>query len=120
MEMDRVRAGELNAVQEMNSQMISLVVTLRATPNRAEHSSLAVIGQQRIANDLEWYATKLTAQGRAMINSSEQKHWSIVTELAKVRSDLARVETEAERKIRVTLMGCESHAHGLELSGPSF
>ena len=34
MEMDRVRAGELNAVQEMNSQMTSLVETLRATQNR--------------------------------------------------------------------------------------
>jgi hypothetical protein len=116
MEMDRVRASEHNAAQEMNSQMTSLVETLRATQSRAEQSSLAVLDQQRIANDLEQYANKLTAQGRAMINNSEQKHWSIVTELAKVRSDLARVETEAERKIRVTLLECESHAHGLELS----
>ena len=117
MEMDRVRASEHNAAQEMNSQMTSLVETLRATQSRAEQSSLAVLVQQTIiSNDLELYANKLTAQGRAMINKSEQKHWSIVTELAKVRSDLARVETEAERKIRVTLLECESHAHGLELS----
>ena len=99
MEMDRVRAGELNAAQEMNSQMTSLVETLRATQNRAEQSSLAVLDQQRIANDLEVYANRLTAQGRAMINNSEQKHWSIVAELSKARSDLARVETDAERKI---------------------
>ena len=116
MEMDRVRASEHNTAQKMNSQMTTLVETLRATQGRAEQSSLAVIDQQRIANDLELYANKLTAQGRAMINNSEQKHWSIVTELAQVRSDLARVETEAERKIRVTLMECESHVHGLELS----
>ena len=90
--------------------------TLRATQNRAEQSSLAVIDQQRIANDLELYANRFTALGRAMINNSEQKHWSIVTELSKARSDLARVETEAERKIRVRLLECESHAHGLELS----
>ncbi len=51
-----------------------------------------------------------------MISKSEQKHWSIVTELAQVRSDLARVETEAERKIRVTLTECETHSLGLELS----
>ena len=51
-----------------------------------------------------------------MIKKSEQNHWSIVTELAKVRSDLVRVGTEDERKIRVTLLECESHAHGLELS----
>ena len=67
MEMDRIRVGELNAAQEMNSQMTSLVDTLRATQNRAEQSSLAVLDQQRIANDPESCATRLTSHGRAMI-----------------------------------------------------
>jgi hypothetical protein len=93
MEMDRVRASEQNTEQAMNNQMNTLVETLRAAQGRAELSSLAMIDQQRIANDLEQYANKLNAQGRAMINDSEQKHWSIVTELAQVRSELARVET---------------------------
>ena len=103
MEMGRVRASEQNTEQAMNAHMTTLVETLRAAQGRAELSSLAAIDQQRIANDLEQYANKLNAQGRAMINDSEQKHWSIVTELAQVRSELARVETEAERKIRMTL-----------------
>ena len=116
MDMDRVRASEHNAAQEVNSQMTSLVETRRAPQSRAEQSSFAVLDHQRIANDLEQYANKLNAQGRAMIKNSEQKHWSIVTELAQVRSELARVETEAERRIRVTLTECETHSHGLELS----
>ena len=116
MEMDRVRASEQNTEQAMNTQMTTLVETLRAAQGRAELSSLALIDQQRIANDLEQYANKLNAQGRAIINDSEQKHWSIVTELAQVRSELARVETEAERKIRMTLAACETQSNGLELS----
>ena len=116
MEMDRVRASEQNTEQAMNTQMTTLVETLRAAQGRAELSSLAMIDQQRIANDLEQYANKLNAQGRAMINDSEQKHWSIVTELAQVRSELARVETEAERKIRMTQQACETQSEGLELA----
>ena len=38
-----------------------------------------------------------------------------MSELAQVRSELARVETEAERKIRMTLVACETRSEGLEL-----
>ena len=113
MELERVRANEQNAEQAMNAQMTTLVETLRAAQGRAELSSLAAIDQQRITNDLEQYANMLNAQGRAMINNSEQKHWSIVSELAQARSEFARVETEAERKIRMTLVACETQTEGL-------
>jgi hypothetical protein len=116
MELERVRANEQNAEQAMNAQMTTLVETLRAAQGRAELSSLAAIDQQRITNDLEQYANMLNAQGRAMINNSEQKHWSIVSELAQARSEFARVETEAERKIRMTLVACETQTEGLELA----
>ena len=106
MEMDRVLAGDMIAAQEMNFQMTSLVETLRMTQSRAERSSLAALEQQRIADDLEAYANELTAQGRTMINNSEQKHWSIFAELTKTRSDLARVETESEREVRMTFAEC--------------
>ena len=51
MEFDRIQASEQNAVQEMNSQMTSLVETLRMTQSGAERSSLAMLDQQKIAND---------------------------------------------------------------------
>ena len=97
MELERVRANEQNAEQAMNAQMTTLVETLRAAQGRAELSSLAAIDQQRITNDLEQYANRLNAQGQAMINNSEQKHWSIVSELAQARSEFARGNRSREK-----------------------
>ncbi len=96
MEMGRVRDGEVFAAEEMNAQMTSLAETFRTTQYRAEQSALAALEQQRIADKLEAYARRLTALGRSMLNNSEQKHWSIIAELNKVRSDLVRMDTDAE------------------------
>ncbi len=51
-----------------------------------------------------------------MMSKSEQKRWSNVAKLTKTRSDHARMETEAERRMQMTLTECETHALGLELA----
>ena len=116
MAMDRIQVGEQTAATEMNVQASALADTLRATQARAEHTSIAMQGQQRIANDLEAYVDRFHGQGRSMISNSEQRHWSIVRELSQTRSDIARVESEAERKVRTTRAECETHVCSLELS----
>ena len=98
MAMDRIQVGEHHAAMEMNAQVNSRVDTLRATQERAERASVAMQDQQQISNDLAAYVDKLHAQGRTMINNSEQKHWNIVRELPQARSDLARVNPKPREK----------------------
>ncbi len=81
LEMGRVRKGEVLLAEYMSAQMTSLVETLDTTQDRAEQSTLAALEQQHAADDLEARARRLTAQGRIMINSSGQKHWSVIAVL---------------------------------------
>ncbi len=73
MEIGCFRNGKVLTGEEMNIQTMSLVEILRTTQNRAERSTLAALEQQCVADNLMAYAKRMTAQGRIMMNKSEQK-----------------------------------------------
>ena len=104
LELGRVHASEVAAAEGMEAQMASLLGVLRTTQSRAEDSSLAALEQRKLASDLDLYATRFTAQGRMMINNSEQKQWHLVSEMNASRAELARVKTEAENIVNVALL----------------
>jgi len=104
LEMSIVHASEVAASEGMEAQMATLLDVLRTTQSRAEDSSMAALEQQKLANDLDVYAKRLTAQVRMMITNSEQKQWNLVSEMNASRLELARVKAEAESAIQNALL----------------
>ncbi len=121
MEMERVRTNELVAAEDMESQMKALMQVVYAAQVKARSSSLEALDQQRISQELDNYTKNLERQGRMMIANADQQCRQVYAEANQYKtaalhasSELARVKTEAERRIQELQQNAQ-HGHQQEV-----